>query len=334
MLRAGRSAFLNQEVVNPMRTLSGLRAGLLFVAIGVIAAPSRAADSDKLLPNDANFVVTINIKQMIASPLFKKLDDKFNLKDALKKNPDAKQAIETIGLDPLKDIDQVVLSGSGAKEDEALILILGKFDKTKLEAAAVKAAQDDKNGLKILKEGGTTVYEMTNKKDGQVVYGVIVDGTTIAASPKKDYLFDVLDKKVGKKPSASKKELTELLAKADAKQSVSVVVVVTQGLGGAQAAEITDKLKNIVGGINITDEVKISFDMAAKDENSAKDVAKKLDEGLGQVKAFAGIMAAQNKPLAPVVDILGTFKVEAKGSTVNVKGEVSKDIIDKLIKMQ
>jgi hypothetical protein len=119
MLRAGRSALLNQEVVNPMRTLSGLRAGLLFVAIGVIAAPSRAADSDKLLPNDANFVVTINVKQMIASPLFKKLDDKFNLKDALKKNADAKQAIETIGIDPLKDIDQVVLAGSGAKEDEA-----------------------------------------------------------------------------------------------------------------------------------------------------------------------------------------------------------------------
>jgi hypothetical protein len=317
-----------------MRTLSGLRAGLLFVAIGVLAGPSRAADSDKLLPNDANFVVTINIKQMIASPLFKKLDDKFNLKDALKKNAEAKQAIETIGLDPLKDIDQVILSGNGSKQDEALILVLGKFDKAKLEAAGVKAAQDDKNGLKILKEGGATVYEMTNKKDGQVVYGVIVDNTTIAASPKKDYVLDVLDKKAGKKKGTLKKDLTDLLGKADLKQSVSVVMVVPQGLGGAEAAEVTDKLKNITGGINITDDVKINFDMAAKDENGAKEVAKKLDEGLGQVKAFAGIMAAQNKPLAPVVDILGTFKVEAKGSSVNVKGEVSKDIIDKLIKMQ
>lgn len=316
-----------------MRTLCGLRAGLLLVTIGVIAAPSRAAETDKLLPNDATFVVTINLKQMIASPLFKKLDDKFDIKDALKKNAEAKQAIESIGLDPLKDLDQVVLSGSGGKQDEALILILGKFDKTKLDAAAVKAAGDDKNGLKILKEGGYTVYEMTNKKDGQIVYGAIADGTTIIASPKKAYVIDALEKKTGKKMSAVKKDLINLLGKADAKQSISVVVAVSQGLGGADAQEITDKLNSIVGGVNITDDVKLNFDLAAKDEAGAKDVAKKIDEGLGQVKAFAGIMAAQNKQLAPVIDILGTLKVEAKGSNVNLKGEVTKDIIDQLIKL-
>lgn len=315
-----------------MRTLSGLRAGLLLVVVGVVAAPGRAAESDKLLPSDANFVVTINIKQLLDSALFKKLDDKFNIKDALKKNAEAKQAIETIGLDPLKDIDRIVASGSGAKQDEALILVLGKFDKTKLEAAASKAAQDDKNGLKILKEGGYTVYEMTNKKDGQIVYGAIVDGSTIAASPKKDYLVDALDKAAGKKKAALKKDLADLLAKADAKQSVSVVAL-AQGLGGPQAAELADKVKNIVGGINVTDDIKMSFNLTAKDENGAKEVAKQMDEGLGQVKAFAGIMAAQNKQLAPLIDVLGTLKVEAKGTNVNLKGEVSKDIIDKLIKL-
>lgn len=316
-----------------MRMLSGLRAGLLLVTVGVVAAPSPAAESDKLLPNDANFVVTINVKQMLDSPLFKKLDDKFNIKDALKKNAETKQAIETIGLDPLKDLDQVVLSGSGGKQDEALVLIQGNFDKTKLEAAASKAALDDKNGLKILKEGGYTVYEMTNKKDAQIVYGAIVDNSTIVASPKKDYVLEALDKKAGKKPAAMKKDLADLLAKADAKQSVSVVVAVSQGLGGPGAQEIADKLKNIVGGINVTDDIKLSFNLAAKDETAAKDVAKQIDEGLGQVKAFAGIMAAQNKQLAPVIDVLGTLKVEAKGTSINLKGEVSKDIIDKLIKM-
>jgi hypothetical protein len=314
-----------------MRTLSGLRAGLLLVAIGVIAAPSRAADSDKLLPNDANFVVTINVKQMIASPLFKKLDDKFNIKEALKKDPSTKQALETTGLDPLKDVDQVIMAGSGGKQEELLFLILGKFDKTKLEAAGSKAAQDDKNGLKILKEGGYTLYEMTNKKDGQVLYGAIMDNSTIAASLKKDYLLDALDKKAGKKKSSMKKDLVDLLPKADTKQSVAVVAV-SEGLGGPGAQEVTDKLKNIIGTINVTDDVKLNFNLAAKDEAAAKDVAKQIDEGLGQVKAFAGIMAAQNKQLAPVIDILGTLKVEAKGTNVSLKGEVTKDIIDKLIK--
>ena len=49
-----------------------LRSSLLGLAVIFSAAPSaRAADVDKLLPNDSEYVIYFNVKQIIESDLFK-----------------------------------------------------------------------------------------------------------------------------------------------------------------------------------------------------------------------------------------------------------------------
>src|SRR4051812_38681330 len=103
-----------------MRVLPRLLAplALLFGALVVSAAPS-PADSDpepgagplpaldRFLPDDAHFVLSIDVKGILASPLFTKQLDK----DAktLLAIPAVDKVLKSAGLNPLKDIDRIVV---------------------------------------------------------------------------------------------------------------------------------------------------------------------------------------------------------------------------------
>ena len=144
-------------------------------------------------------------------------------------------------------------------------------------------------------------------------------------------VVDALDKQAGKKKSELKKELAALLAKVDSKRSIAMVAL-PNGLGGQQAQDFADKIKNVTGGVTLSDEVKADFVLAGKDEKGAKAVAETLEDGLSQVKGLIALMANQQKELAPVIDVIGTIKIAADGSNVNLKAEISKDVIAKLEK--
>ena len=104
-----------------------------------------------------------------------------------------------------------------------------------------------------------------------------------------------------------------LLAKADAKQSISIV-----SLGGPLAATgqpTAAKITSIVGGITITDEVKAELVLNTKNADDAKALESELKDGIDQVKALVDLTANQNKDLKPLVDAVDTLKVSAQGAT-------------------
>src|SRR5438128_1012730 len=145
-----------------------LRTGLLAAVCLAWLAPARAAEVDKLLPNDTEILVTINVRQILDSPLVKKY--------ALDKHAGKKQTTinkDVQGLIAKEDAKQsvwaVVLSSalrksSVASNDEKVKEILGKFrsfsagltvtDEVRLEANI--AAKDDgaANDLKKELTGG------------------------------------------------------------------------------------------------------------------------------------------------------------------------------------
>ena len=92
-------------------------------ALAVALAPTaRAADVDKLIPADAEYVVHFNLKQLLGSEIIKKyaLDQ---LKQALQGN-DAQAMLKELGLDPLKDIQKITIGASGTDQNDAKALIL------------------------------------------------------------------------------------------------------------------------------------------------------------------------------------------------------------------
>ncbi len=268
-------------------------AGLAVLALVALAGFGRAADIDKLLPNNSDAVVIVNVKQITESNLFKNYQDQ--IKELIQNNAEAKKTLEDLGLDPFKDIYTIMIAGPGNKQDEGLIIVEGRFNRGKLEARAEAAAKDPKEGVKIVKEGNYKIYEVEGKNNREPGFGAIVSDSVLVFAPKKDLILDALDKHAGKKKLELKKELADLLAKVDSKRSISVVALPT-GLGAPQPVqEFAKNIKSVTGGVTISDEVKANFILAAKDEKGAKSVAETLDDGLSQAKGLIALVANQNQ---------------------------------------
>src|SRR5262249_43833652 len=100
----------------PMRSLPPCRAGLLALAL-VAAAPAAPAAPvpaqapvpplGKYLPDDTDFVAVVNVKQVVASPLFSK--HFLKMAEAALKGEQAQRFLKGAGLDPLKDVDRVLV---------------------------------------------------------------------------------------------------------------------------------------------------------------------------------------------------------------------------------
>ena len=95
---------------------------LLALALAVVCtAASRRArcsvsrgggdDADKWLVHNAEVVMTINIKQMTGSAIMKA--NLPMIRDLIKNNEEVKAVFEATGLDPLKDVDSILIERHG-----------------------------------------------------------------------------------------------------------------------------------------------------------------------------------------------------------------------------
>jgi len=306
------------------------RLSVLLVLL-VVAVPGWAAENDRYLPNSSEGIITINIKQLLGSAVLKEGVEQAKL--LVNAIPDVKKVLDDIGLDPFNDLKRIVVAGAG--EQQALILIDGKFNVTKLEAKADALAKEQKDHVKVIMEGTSKIYETDNPQGGQKMYVTVVNDQTIVASTSKDFVVEVLDKKAGKKKGELNKDLQELLSKTDPMQTLSLALLTaSMAKQGGQAKDFADKVKNITGGFAVTDMVKMDLVLAVKDIQDTKPIAEVIKEGLNQGKAFVGLMAAQQKELTPLVDLIEGIKVTTSGTAVVVKGEVTKEQIEKAKKKQ
>jgi hypothetical protein len=120
--------------------LAGLTAALLTFPA------ARAAEVDRLLPADSELVVTVNVRQILESPLFKKHVALKDAQDALTEHlpGEANQILKDLGFDPFTDLDSVTVAGPGGHDkDRGLIVVRGRFDADKIKARAAQAAKDD-----------------------------------------------------------------------------------------------------------------------------------------------------------------------------------------------
>jgi hypothetical protein len=310
--------------------MARLRSRLWFVAIAFVGlwVPAYAAEGENYLPGETQAVLTVDVKQMLASPLFKK--DLGKIKDALKSVGEAQQTLDALGFDPLKDLDTLVIGGVGANEPEkVLIQVNGRFDPKKFAELAEKVAKDQGDILKLHKDGDRTIYEVTVQGQPRPFFAGVVDAKTIVLASQKHGVVDAFEIKGGKKKVALKDELTSLMNKSAGKRTISVVALGT-ALGGD--VPFGDKVNHIDGGITIGDDIQTQFDIVTKDVDSAKGIAELLKQGLEQGKNILMFVAMTQKELAPLTELVDTLKISDKGSTVILKGEISKETLDKLKK--
>jgi hypothetical protein len=311
-----------------MRISSRLPICLSLFALGVLALPSRAAEAEKYLPNDSDVVVTFRLQPLLDAPLIKRNLEQ--TKAALKKNEEYQKVIEALGIDPFKDIELFVVGApaSGGDPDKAVGVLQGKFNMAKMQALAAKASKDNSELLKIEKVGSTELYLITPQSGKQkTTFAAVLDDQFVVASANREGVVDAIDKKAGQKKSELKKSLTELLAKQDTKQAFSIVANEAIGQG-----ELAGLAKSLIGGLTFGDDIKLDFTLNAKDEKAAAALADKTKEGLKTALFIVLALASKDKRFEPLMDVAQGIKVTPVESSVTIKAEMSKDVIDKLEK--
>lgn len=317
-----------------MSRMVTLASTLLGVAL-LVSAPARAADTMKLLPDDTEAVVSIQVRQVLDSALIKKYG-LVTAKELLKGEADVQKTLNDLGFDPFRDLESVLIaSPGGSAPDKGLIVVSGKFDLGRFRAKAEEIAKNMPSSLKVEKEGALTLYKITSPD--MSLYAALADQETILVAQTREYLVEGLEKFAGKRTSALKsKTLPGLLAKVDQKQSVWLVapgsaIPVDLPLDNEKLKKTLQGIESIVGGVNVTDEIKFKFLVAAKDVDAAKALVRTINDGINVGKIFLGGLGG---PLAPVTDVLGAIKTTAKEKLVTVECTVPQDVIDKIRQAQ
>jgi hypothetical protein len=307
--------------------LAGLAAVLLLLPA------ARAAGPDKLLPTDSELVITINVKQILDSPLVKNRGLSA-AREALKSNEEVSQVLEDLGLDPFTDVDRITIgSPGGADKDRGLIIVRGRFDLDKFKSAAEKAARDNGDVLKIGKGGGKVVYEVSPPGQDMPLFVALLNKTTLVASPGKDYVVEAIKRDGGKEAGEFKdKDFLAVLNRTDDKHSVSFAAVGAAFKGGdlGPATEFFEKIDAIGGGVTLGDELKLEVVLSARNAEDAKSIKDTVNTAINSGVALLGLAVGDNKELDKVLDVLKTVKATAKDKTVTLKARVSADVLDGL----
>ncbi|MFO0881385.1 MAG: hypothetical protein U0840_29140 [Gemmataceae bacterium] len=306
-----------------------LAALLGLILVPAMAAPSPdgsgAEDDSKWLLGNSEVVFKLNIKQIMGSELLKAFGGVDAIKEAIKSNEQAKAILDSVGLDVTKDVDAIIASGSGTdpKNAKMRLVVRGRFDREKVEAAMKKEAK-----IKASKEGSINLYEMA--ANDQTLFAAFANDNTLVVTESKESTVESV-KAGGKKAPAVSKEMKAALSKFSGKESMSMVMVVNDDMRQKIAAaprvgEAASKLQTLTASITVTDNVELAIRGITGDAKAAGQLGKLL-EGLKAAAALAG----DDVPKA-ALDIVDALKVASDKDSVKIDLKVTKEMIEKAAK--
>jgi hypothetical protein len=304
------------------------RIGLAIGLAAAIALSARAVEPDKHLTSDSEAVLVINVRQIMESPLIKKYAIG-QLKDAIENNADAKKFFKATGLDPMRDIHEVIVSASLASggDPKLLVVVHGKFDVDKIQQAAAAEAKANGQEVKVTTKGDLKIYEIPQKgQKDKPMYATFVDNGTLVVSNSAEQAE--ASAKGGKVSS----QLATALSKVGGKESVYGAAVVTdhirQGMGNnPQLHELAPKLQYFTGIFDLTNEFKAKLSVQTSDAKAADKVKMMLTQFIPAISLLA---AGQSENLGPTVTDL-VKKIEIKKDDNNAVS-VSLTVTEQMMK--
>jgi hypothetical protein len=317
---------------------------LALLALPATALPAWGVEP-KYLPSDTEIVISVNIKQMLASEVAKTYRDLIDqakgfLETHIQNNPAAKY-LERAGFDVFRDLHAVTVASNGGKDlDAGIIVIEGNFNAGKVRAAAAEIARDNAEVLKIIKIGGKEAWEITPPGDKRV-YAALLDDKTLVACGAEEVLKETLQRSNGAGRVALKQGVSSLLKTTSDKQSFSFVatgpalqkVVEESGVRNAEAAAgMLGALEGLSAAVTLTRDVQFQLGMTTKDEETAKKAAAAANGGLFMVRTLAEQKAKENVDLQPLVDISKSLRITSQGNNILLRGEVTTENLQRLIK--
>lgn len=313
------------------------------------AAAARAADLDKLLLDDTDSVAVVNVKQILAAaPVQKHYKDL--LPQLVAANAEVERTLKALGLDPLKDIDRVVLAqGQGSfkegKQGEKdrfgpLVLLEGRFDPARFQAFAEQAVKVSPQTfrVKIHKAHGVPLYEVI-LTPALSMFVAVVDRTTVVASPLEEQAIEAVKKATGNARVALKDpQIKKLYETAAATQGIALaasrnMVVTRGGTSTTVNGKTTTKTYQVTLGEQGLESFATDLTIGAKVEAQATFVARDaataqlLVQGLERLREQLLPAFPAESELAPLHDAVKKAKIVTDKQTVRVEASGGEHLI-------
>ena len=261
------------------------------LAVAVTGQVLFAADMTKLIPEDTDFLLQVNVSKILALPEVQK-----QIADEFAKQPEQKKTYEELkaksGFDPLKDLTNLVLfsSGKATEGQEALggAIIEGNFDIEKI----VKVIKEDENAKKdvdVSVVDGFNCIIPKNSKDGS---GMFLDNqyVVVGSQPGVDAVKAVKQGKA--KTIEANKDFLAIINKIDSKATVSGAGILPQAFkdkcaqnpNAAALANINTFYFDFNNDTNLVFNLNAEVD---KKEN-VNNVMTQVNGYLAMIKMFAG----------------------------------------------
>lgn len=313
----------------------------LLIAGGLSVVPAGRAeqplDVERYVPNDADMVVYVNVRQVLASPLFKKYALE-RVRHWLKTDPRA-QLMALVGMDPTRDVRDLIVAGpaSFALRERWLIVVNGRFDLAKIQAGAALTAKLSPDTLKIEKHDGIDVYELRNAKRPEPMYASLIDPHTLIVSPVRVWMDDAVLKGLGKKTTRLNKDLHDLLAKQDNSKSIWIAgvpydLVQNQLVSLPRLHAIFSNVMTFTGVVELTDRAEATVRIETLNPRAALQLSRYL-EGAKVIAELAVVSNEKLRDDAPLLTgIIRTFAIAQEDAVVKLRASLNGADIERWLK--
>lgn len=292
-----------------------------------LTATARSAEPDKLIPAEADTVIVVNVKQLVESEFAKKFVLE-NLKKDFEKQ-EAKEFLAEVGLDPLKDVERLVVATIGTKigakdGTNSLVVVRGSFDAEKLFRRAEAEVRTNPDKFSKVKEDGVVIFKYQSGEKATPLFTTMIDGKTVVLASDTKYIAAAVKAADAGKAAPLRKELAALIRKADDRASVYIASV-TKGIFDAleipnQAGPIRledigkalPKSETALVTLRVAADVSLDVTVGMKDEESANDMRNALADLIDQAKPLARLAAGFEPGAKALPDMLDAVKVTSK----------------------
>ena len=288
---------------------------LLFILI-LPDVTNAASLKTSIIPEDAQWVLHIDIEKFTSTKLFELLMEKEGAKAFKGKD----KIIEKLGIDPIKDLTGVTLFGSGQAEKNAVVSVTGNLNKDHL-ISLVKQAK----GNKEIKHGKHTIFQWENNQ-----FGTFVNDNMLIIGRAEDMVRNALDVIAGKQKNIKKTKLMSYLEEVPRGAIIQAVVDDISSVAGKNKPMILQKTGM---AFFMAMEKNESLNLKLKMTTDTAETAKNIGQIINGFTAMARMQVQGKEEIKDqALKLLDALNVSVKGNVIEM-GIIypSEDLINFLI---
>jgi hypothetical protein len=318
-----RIAVLVSSVVVLLGLVAGLGALWLTQARAAVGPmPGEAL----VLPADSRFVMGFDVKRFTASPFYARFASERGMQ------PEALRELEEkTGLDPARDIDQIVVAGSpvAGRSTPGVVMVFGRFDTYKLGRAMETEGKAVGHNV-----GGVSVYGFKeNDSHAPSLALALLDENHLLFGPRAQVEAAVGSRTRGETPLRTNAVLLGLVEKV--RPGSTFWMVGDQSLlagmpatvpapGGADGATVSlPALKSLMVTGDLDPQVSLNVTGEAADDMAAKNLA-------DVVRGFVALMSLQSRQKPELQQLASAVTVATEQNRVLVSARVPYELLDAL----